>query len=974
MGFGIYDRPSHLPDRRPRMAVAAGRVAGLFKVTPSAIVLQSFLVQTDRSRVRTTVTLGFNDFLGVDVFDGSRIDLSDVSPIAGLALGGELSLRASLAGRYSDPRLTGELAAKRFSIAGFDVGDIESAKVEFRLLDLLLRDARIRHTSADGRASLITARELSIDFDSGPPAIVEADLAMTESPHLWLSHLFSILRLDRNPVWNDLKALASGTARVRFVAGGGSGGGSLRVRSPLELERAEVFGERFQDGRLELELDWDMGQPGVTGLAVAAESLVLRKAGGGLVLGRGGVLPGGVVSASLVGSGVPIGEIDLLTSRARALDASVGLVGDVFGTLDDLRGAFDVQVSPLRIGPASLPASRLSIAMRPDAFGLAGNLFGGQVRIDALTIGRGLEKVVRDGAIELTRLDLGALSNLIPGVAFVQKPPRGFVSASIGIDSLPLSSLSKAKMGITLREVELSRAGASIELRRVSAPIALAGDRLSIPRTLFRARSALGLTADVDIDGIIDSLSRRPTLDIDILAGPLDLSALPSTLPSVSRIAGSLVGTLHLSGPFTQVGYDGLVLLRGGSLRLRSTDVAIDDVMADLVIQDGEIRLEDGRARVGSSRSNVELSGAVPIDGFSLGDGYLDLQATGVRAPIADGITLTAGAQLHVDAPRDALPNLTGSVEISDFEYTRPIGLSLDIGQFVGRARRTEVEAVDPDGDVVAFDLTVTAPAPLKVSNNLVDLQVDIEAPGLRIEGTNQRYGAQGTLTLAPAGKLKLRQNEFEVREGTIRFDDPDRINPRVDVRAGMELRRYASSSQGGGSLTSVQQSASLGGVWTIGLLATGALDDLSLRFSSDPALSQDDILLLLTTGLTRAELDRGLATSLGETVGLEALSSLTGIDRAVRNTVPLIDEFRFGSNYSTRSGRTEPTVTLGKRITDNLRANVTTTVTENREVRSSIEWRIDPRFSVQGAYDNVNDASGIGNLGADLRFRLDFE
>ena len=109
-------------------------------------------------------------------------------------------------------------------------------------------------------------------------------------------------------------------------------------------------------------------------------------------------------------------------------------------------------------------------------------------------------------------------------------------------------------------------------------------------------------------------------------------------------------------------------------------------------------------------------------------------------------------------------------------------------------------------------------------------------------------------------------------------------------------------------------------------LHAQGDADNLKVNLTSDPPLSQEDVLLLLTMGLTRADLDRGLATSLGETVGLEALSALTGADKAVKTIVPIIDEFRFGTSYSARTGRTEPTVTLGKRITEAVRASVTDT------------------------------------------------
>ncbi len=102
----------------------------------------------------------------------------------------------------------------------------------------------------------------------------------------------------------------------------------------------------------------------------------------------------------------------------------------------------------------------------------------------------------------------------------------------------------------------------------------------------------------------------------------------------------------------------------------------------------------------------------------------------------------------------------------------------------------------------------------------------------------------------------------------------------------------------------------------------------------------------------------------------------MSGADRAVKNAIPVIDDFRFGSGYSSRTGRTEPQVTIGKRITDDVRANVTTGLAEDRELRSNIEWRLGQRTSVQGSYDNINDVSSstVGNVGVDFRWRLEFQ
>ena len=215
-----------------------------------------------------------------------------------------------------------------------------------------------------------------------------------------------------------------------------------------------------------------------------------------------------------------------------------------------------------------------------------------------------------------------------------------------------------------------------------------------------------------------------------------------------------------------------------------------------------------------------------------------------------------------------------------------------------------------------------------------------------------------------------------------MQIDDLTRIAPEVDVTAVTEYRRYqtntpatsaptAAASSGGSSAPTSQ-----GGRWRIQLHAHGDADKLKVDLTSDPALAQDDIFLLLTVGLTRAELDQAQSASVGESVALEALGSLSGADRAVTDAVPLIDEFKFGSAYSSRTGRTEPTVTIGKRLSKRIRANVTSGVADSREVRSNVEWQLSPRVSVEGSYDNVNDisSSSLGNLGADVRWRLEFE
>ncbi|PKN45860.1 MAG: hypothetical protein CVU63_08305, partial [Deltaproteobacteria bacterium HGW-Deltaproteobacteria-20] len=188
--------------------------------------------------------------------------------------------------------------------------------------------------------------------------------------------------------------------------------------------------------------------------------------------------------------------------------------------------------------------------------------------------------------------------------------------------------------------------------------------------------------------------------------------------------------------------------------------------------------------------------------------------------------------------------------------------------------------------------------------------------------------------------------------------------------------RRYSGAADTAPAAAGASGVSRAGGQWRIQMHAHGDTDNLRLDLTSEPALSQEDIILLLTLGVTRAELDQMQASSLGETAALEALSTLTGADSVVRESLPVIDDFRFGSAYSSRSGRTEPTVTVGKRVTERVRANVTSGLSDTREVRSNLEWQLTGASSILGSWDNVNNVSNssLGNLGADVRFRISFE
>jgi translocation and assembly module TamB len=272
----------------------------------------------------------------------------------------------------------------------------------------------------------------------------------------------------------------------------------------------------------------------------------------------------------------------------------------------------------------------------------------------------------------------------------------------------------------------------------------------------------------------------------------------------------------------------------------------------------------------------------------------------------------------------------------------------------------------DPANDHVRINLTIHSRDTIRVANNIADAEIaiaDNERP-FRIAGTDQRLGVLGTLTI-PRGRVILplfRGTDFEITRGRIEFDNPDRIQPNFDVNAQTDVRR---------GTTDVSRNQ-----WRVALHAYGTPDRFSLDMTSEPTLSREDIVLLLTFGATRAELDQAGAGNVGQAIAVQALATATGIDRTVRQAIPVIDDFRIGSAYSPSQNRTVPQVAIGRRINDRVRVGATVNTTEQREMRGTVDVRVTDHTSVQLSYDNINDqgSSQIGNLGADLRWRLEFE
>jgi translocation and assembly module TamB len=1010
--FLVFDKAADDPGRQRIIGIKEAGIRAHVAIRPAALEFASIHLTLPTSTLDGGFcSIGFHNDIRVDV-PQAKIDLVDIAPLASIPLAGQMDLVAHMAGPFNAPVLEADSSIQNFVFSDMPFGNVTAGHTSLHGLVVTLRDVK----ASKGRSTyeMPSAR---LDFGTGAPLLMDAKVS---SQNLGVRDFFGVFRMDDDPRFTEIDGTLQTQATLHLALGGPEdvcGAGFLDVRATTHADGLKLYGETFDDGDADLSYRWTDRLAGLDGADLDLRALTLHKVHPhgkgpvlGVVLGSGTLRRGGAINMSLVLQSLPLSRVDALGALTRQAEGTVSGLLLMGGTLESYTAQGDLDVSQTRFRGATFGPSALHIGFAQAAtaakpigkthcgatiypafdkasylagvgsrtdYSVDGDLFGGQVHLDHVTVAHEKTSLVK-GKIGLRGLQLGPVLEAARGTpedenATAPARVEGELSGDITIDKLDADDLSHAVVRVSPTKLVASRGGQTLALQTTGATIAVADDALSFPPLVFQMSSPNGLSGSCTVNGSVSSLFREPVVSLSAELAPIDLGVLVGIVPKLERSAGTIKGSLAIKGKLAALDVDGKLQVRGAELGVHGWPSDLTDMNLDVLVDSNEARIANGAAKFAGG--TVKVTGSAPIKGSSLGAASASIVARGIHLSPAAGITATLDANLEVAessqaSGAEALPHVTGDVMVTSFEYTRPI--NLEASAFGGVAKRTNVEVYDPSLDALRLDILVRSRSPLRIKNNLIEIALGIDSDAVLVTGTDQRFGLRGELKAMPGGRFHLRANDFDVRQGIIRFEDPTRIAPSVDVTAVTEYRRYSDTTAG----SAAAAGTGAGGLWRISLHAYGDADHLHLDMTSDPPLSQEDIVLLLTIGMTRAEVDQLQAGSLGASAALEALATVSGADRAVKAAFPVIDDFRFGSAYSPQTGRTEPQVIVGKHLTDNVRATVATSVGEDEELRANVEWRLNKRLGVQASYDNINDVSSsvIGNVGVDLRWHLEFQ
>jgi translocation and assembly module TamB len=408
-----------------------------------------------------------------------------------------------------------------------------------------------------------------------------------------------------------------------------------------------------------------------------------------------------------------------------------------------------------------------------------------------------------------------------------------------------------------------------------------------------------------------------------------NLSILPMLTDNVAWAVGDTRGEITVAGTLAQPLIYGGVTVNNGTVKLASLAEPIQNVGVDIQFEGDKINIKsfDGKMGAGTYR----LNGTAKLNGLALTDYNIVLALDNLSVkhkyfsgPLNGTLMLTSSG---------GKPNLSGKVIIENVTANIPyipdfVKSDLDIGLDLDVLIRKKVHLYNP---------------------YMYNLWVDGH---VKFSGSTQAPSVAGRIN-AVRGSVSYFRTQFNVTDGALEFTQFRSLIPVVKLNAETNLEN------------------------TKVLLAVyGPADAIEFKLNSEPAMSQQEILSLLTlrshyydkntasAGIGRDEL-KGLLD-----VGLK-MRFISEAESVVRDYLGL-DDFRLvrgtlvADSTNSSVDREVYNLEISKYVTERLMLSYTMGV-YHKEHSASFRYDLSRRFSITGSQDEQDRRQ----IGIETRFKF---
>jgi autotransporter translocation and assembly factor TamB len=480
-----------------------------------------------------------------------------------------------------------------------------------------------------------------------------------------------------------------------------------------------------------------------------------------------------------------------------------------------------------------------------------------------------------------------------------KKPPvTGFINLDVNaegtLDDLIARAALRATRFQSTEATQFAPADGSLDLE-------FQGDRLRLNGEVRQKLiQPLRISGDIpfDIPAIRKNRQIDPQTPIDLRVSMprSSLDFVSSLVPAIRLSRGTATVDVNVTGTFGQPNLSGGISAELSALRFA------DPILPP--IANSTIQITFTRDRVTIDRFSAGLGGGSISAGGSismtpLNNPVLDIRLNGRNALVVqnDMISVRASADLQVKGPLNAA-SATGNLFVTRSGFFKDIDI-LPIGLPGRPAPQPAMQPLlisfpDPPLRDWKFDIAIRTADPFRIQSNLANGRI---TGNLTFGGTGLEPWLDGTLYVEKL-TATLPFSQLQIDSSIIYFLRDDPFMPHLNLRGTSTIREY-----------------------NVNVLITGPLTKPEAVFSSDPPLSQAEIVSLIATGSTTRE----LSSDPNVLAGRAAILLIQKLYRSVfrRNKPPAPGDsflsrvqFDFGA-IDPRTGK--QTATLGIPLSDQL-------------------------------------------------------
>jgi autotransporter translocation and assembly factor TamB len=423
--------------------------------------------------------------------------------------------------------------------------------------------------------------------------------------------------------------------------------------------------------------------------------------------------------------------------------------------------------------------------------------------------------------------------------------------------------------------------------------------------------------------------------------GEADLAILRLFFPSVTYGKGKGYLALQISDRWHDPKMAGGISLQDGLVRLEAIDQPFTISYADLVFDGQQLVLDELRGGIG--KGNIQASGRITLHGLRPADYRVlvevnDASITPIEglSGVVDGSLWLQGELAGGQSDEGGRHLLKGDLHLVRATYSKRIDLKTLLSTQPGFSSVTL--SLPSFLNSMALQVHVWGHQAIWIRNNIATIPLDID---LEARGTVERPIIVGRI-FTTGGTFTFQHTPFQVTQGSIDFLDPKQTRAVIDLKASTRIREYE-----------------------IDLALSGRADRLDLEMSSDPVLSQSDILSVMTVGRTSEEVSTAGAGSVATS---EAASLL--VNELLEEPVQQIgiDYFQIDSAIN-RSGQVVgPQLTVGKSLLDR---HLLLLYSRPMDPTTPQSYRLEYDFNRHMSL--VGEGDDSGSVGGDIKFRFDF-